>query len=205
MTTAATGGFEKLLGELDILAKALPSEEGATDPDTADADAAADAGDPAAAAGEDKDTLAKSFKIKLEDGTEIEAEDGTELGKALTDRLDKSEVSMLKALGTSVALLKSQAKAIADQGELIKSLQDQVSKLGGEGRGRKTTVTVLAKSSSAAGKKDEPEGVTPQEFLVKAMSAHSAGKISGHELSLAEGYINRGTQVPEQIVSKVLS
>lgn len=205
MTTAA-GGFDKLLGELEVLSKAIPADgaDADADADAKVAAAAADGADAGADADADPDKkdgeeLGKSFEITLADGSKVEAQDGTELIKALNTRIDATEGQMLKALESAVGLLKS-------QGALIKSLQDQVAKLGNEGRGRKTIVSIVDKPDAAAAAlaKSEDKGVTPEAFMAKALTALKDGKISGSDLSLAEACVNRGTQIPANIISSVL-
>lgn len=209
--------FQTLMDELELLAKAQNDgvdesddekiEAAAADAgiDTGDdaGDAGADAGLDADAAAADEDDpdavgddepLGKSFSFKLDDGTELEAFDGTELVKALMQRTERNEENFTKALGTAVDLIKS-------QGEMIKSLQEQVGKLSTEGRGRKTVVSVAERPSVL--KKSEPDGVTPTEFLAKCLQAQAAGKITGADVARAESYLNRGLAVPAEIVARV--
>lgn len=210
--------FDKLMEELSTLqadqatmAKALPADdgkdeekiqaaaaEGGSDHDEPDGDEGVGEGD----GNGDEKPMTKSFKFTLEDGTEVEAEDGTALVKSLAARIDKSEQDLVKALGTAVDLIKG-------QGELIKSMQDQIKKLGGEGRGRKTVVSVVEKPSATAStetmaKSMQNGGVTPDQFFAKALSAQKEGKISGTEIALAETMLNRGQAIPESIVQRVM-
>lgn len=145
--------------------------------------------------------MAKAFTLKLEDGSEVEAVDATALLKALNDRVDGNETAMVKAVTGLVAHVKS-------QGELIKSLQGDLQKLGNEGRGRKAVVTINEKPAPAAetlAKGGEPEGVSAQEFFAKAHQARAEGRITGEEISRAEAYLGRGLAVPAEIVNRVLS
>lgn len=210
--------FEKLVGELNELAaeqetmtKALPAEDGKDDEKI---QAAAEDGGGSEQADKAKETLdldrenddadggadkpmAKSFTLKLEDGTEVEAQDGTALVKALTERMDATEQVMGKALETAVGLIKG-------QGELIKSLTEQVKKLSGEGRGRKAVVSVSEKTAPATMAKSEPQGMTGEQFMAKAMDAMKAGRITALDVSLAETCLNRGEKVPAQIITRVV-
>jgi hypothetical protein len=213
--------FDKLLADLqsvtdsqETLAKALPQDDGKDDDKAIQA--AAGEGEGGAAAGDgdaddkggaadgdaDDKPMAKSFKVKLADGTEVEAEDGTEMIKSLTARLDASEGTMTKALESCIGLIKGQQ-------DMIKSLGDQVTKLRGEGRGRKAIVSINDKPDNvAAGNADlkkSEQGVTPEVFMAKALDAMSAGKLTGMDVSLAEACLNRGEQVPASIVSRVLA
>lgn len=207
--------FEKLLGEIASLAteqetmtKALPADDGAdeekiqaaaaeggSDGDEDDAGGAAD-GD-ADDAGKGK-PMAKSFKLTLEDGTEIEAQDGAEMVKSLQERVEKNEETMAKALGSAVELIKGQAS-------LIKSLSEKVAKLAGEGRGRKTVVSIVEKPAPGASTmaKSEPVGLTPDQFFAKALSAQKEGRITGTEIAVAEACLNRGEQIPASIIQRV--
>lgn len=200
--------FEKLMGEIanlsadqESMAKALPADDGKDDDKIqAAAEEGGSDGDDGAPGddGNDGQPMAKSFKLTLEDGTEIEAQDGAELVKSLSDRLDATEISMAKALGSAVDLIKGQA-------EMIKSLNDKVAKLSGEGRGRKAVVSVVEKTEPGAGTmaKSEPAGMTPETFFVKALAAQKEGRISGTDVALAETCLNRGEPIPAHIIQRV--
>jgi len=206
--------FEKLMGELSQLsteqgelAKALPADDGK---DEEKIQAAAeegglgdgDADDKGGAPDGDADDkggapMAKSFELTLEDGTKIQAQDGTEMVKALSDRLDANEANLAKALGSAVSLIKG-------QGEMIKSLVDQVKKLSGEGRGRKTVVSVVEKPDPTMAKSHQPDGLSLDQFFAKALAAQKEGRISGTEIAVAETYLNRGQEIPAAIVQRVM-
>lgn len=214
--------YEKLLEELETMAKAMPGDEGADDdkiqaaaaaanPD-ADGDGENDVtgddlnpeglGDEGEGEGDgdDEETMGKSFALKLEDGTELEAIDGTELVKSLMARVESNEGTVMKALGTAVEL-------IGKQGDMIKSLQDEVKKLAGEGRGRKAVVSVsekpvaganMAKSQGAA------EGLSANEFMAKALAAQASGRLTGLDVARAESALNKGLPVPQDVVNRVI-
>ncbi|TXH43130.1 MAG: hypothetical protein E6Q97_34575 [Desulfurellales bacterium] len=214
--------YEKLLEELETMAKAMPGDEGADDdkiqaaaaaanPD-ADGDGENDVtgddlnpeglGDEGEGEGDgdDEETMGKSFALKLEDGTELEAIDGTELVKSLMARVESNEGTVMKALGTAVDLL-------GKQGNMIKSLQDEVKKLAGEGRGRKTVVSVsekpvagatMAKSQGAA------DGLSANEFMAKALAAQASGRLTGLDVARAESALNKGLPVPQDVVNRVI-
>jgi hypothetical protein len=213
-----SGQFDNLLKDIEgltadneALAKALPTADGEDDEKiqaaAADGDDKsqenADADDKG---GEDKDEpMAKSFKVKLADGTEVEAEDGTALVKALTDRLDATEGTMAKALGGAVALIKSQSAILKQQGDLLKSLTEQVKKLGGEGRGRKATVVVTEKQTDTTlAKGGQQDGITPQEFMLKANSAFEAGKLTGRELNTVDVCLRNGWAIEPALIQKIV-
>lgn len=213
--------FDKLMEELnglqadqETMAKALPADDG-KDEDKIQAAAAEGGSDHQEPDGDedgegpgdgdaDSKPMAKSFKFTLEDGTEVEAEDGTELVKSLVARLETTEGTMAKALAQTVELVKGQA-------EMIKSLSDRVAKLSGEGRGRKTVVSVVEKPSATANTDtmaksmgSQQEGVNPEVFFAKALTAQKEGRISGADISLAETLLNRGQAIPPSIVARVM-
>lgn len=210
--------FDKLLADLakaesdqETLSKALPTAEEGMD-DEKVKDAAAEGAEKAAGDGDaddkggkpdgdadDKKPMAKSFEVVLPDGTKVQAEDGTELVKSLTARLEKSEGVMVKAMEGALGLIKS-------QGEMIKSLSDQVQKLSNEGRGRKAVVTMSEKKDSATMAKSESQadGLTGEQFLMKALTAQKAGRITAADVAIAEGHLNRGIQPPAELVQRVL-
>ncbi len=211
--------FEKLIGELDTLQKAIPAEDGTGDakiqaaagnggegdPDnkkgaTAEGDGTGD-GD-----GDDKgDGMAKAMDVTLADGTKIKAVDGTEMVKALTDRIDGTELVFIKAMGQAVDLIKSQAAKLTAQGEMIKSLQADFAKISAAPSGRKTLLTVHEKSVAVDPMaKSQPEGMEPEVFMTKALDAQKAGKITGQQVAAAEAALNRGWQVNPQTVAAVL-
>lgn len=209
--------FDQLMAELDQLgqdqvamAKALPADDG-KDEEKIQA-AAAEGGLEGGAAGDgdgddkggkpdgdgdDKGAMAKSFEVTLPDGTKVQAQDGAEMVKALTERLDNTETTMAKALGDAVNLIKGQAG-------LIKSLQEKVIKLSNEGRGRKAVVNLVDKPAGTPMAKSEPAGVTPDVFFAKALDAQKAGRISGTDVAYAESLLNRGQNLPEALVQRVM-
>ena len=208
--------FEKLMGELsqlgtdqELMTKALPADDGkdeekiqaAAAESGLDGDGDADdmGGEPDGDEDDEgKPAMAKSFKFTLEDGTEVEAQDGSELVKSLQSRIEQNEGQMMKALETAVGLIKG-------QGDLIKSMQDQMKKLGGEGRGRKAVVSVVEKPSPGENvlAKSEPAGMSHDQFFAKAMVAQREGRISGTEIAMAEACLNRGEAIPQNIVQRV--
>ena len=206
--------FDKLMAELqeeqqaqEALSKALPAEDG-TDDQTIQAAAGEggaqgeggtdDNGGGAEVKDKDGKPMAKSFKVKLDDGTEVEATDGAELIKSLTERLDAGEATMAKAMEQVLGLVKGQSA-------MIKSLSEQVTKLRGEGRGRKAVVTLTERNSATeALNKSEPQTMKGEEFMAKAMSAFNAGKITGGDIALIEACTHRGEQPPAGLVQAVL-
>jgi hypothetical protein len=215
--------LEKLMDELETMSKALPSgdtgeddkkiqaaaaEEGDVDGDEEENDVdtgnedeengEADSDETADGEARDDDKgMAKSFSFTLEDGAVVEAEDGTELIKALMNRVEKNEGALAKVLEGTVKLIKS-------QGEMIKSLETRIGKLSGQGRGRKAILSIVEKQSpTMANKSEQPEGMSIQEFMSKAMIAQAEGRITGSDVARAESHLNKGMPVPADIVVKV--
>ena len=204
--------FEQLLSEIqemsseqETMSKALPAEDGKDDKIQAAAEEGGDmegAGDGtegavAESGGEDEDEpMGKSLgAVTLENGETVEAIDGTELVKSLMARVESGEEQMQKALTGAIGLIKS-------QGEMIKSLSEQITKLSNAGRGRKAIVTVTEKTTTPMAK-SEPTGMSGQEFMAKALSAQAAGRIRGVDVAAIEGYLNRGMQVPAHLIERV--
>jgi hypothetical protein len=208
-TAPAKSQFESLLGDLgETLAKSTPAaaaegegekEGAAAEGEGADADDAQIAA--AAAEGEgEKETVAKSFKIVLDDGTEVDAIDGGELVKSLMARIENSET----AFG---AFATTMTNALVGANDLVKSLQTQVAALADSGRGRKAVLTISERPAATAetlAKSEAPTGMQPEEFLTKAMSAQAAGLLRAVDVSAAEIAIGAGQQPDPAIVRIVL-
>jgi hypothetical protein len=200
--------FDKLLAELEaaqadnaVLAKSIPaaSEEG----DKKIAKASED-GDDKENDDEDGEQMTKS--MVLDSGDEVLLVDADAMLKsldALAVKADKHEEIFVKSLGQTLALVKS-------QGLMIKSLSDQVAKLGGQGAGRKTVLSVNEKQQVTADgllAKSQPDGLTPQGFLLKSNAAHDAGKITGRELATIDVALrsNQLGVLDESLINRVLS
>lgn len=173
--------FGKLAQELEQLQKAQPT--------------------PSASGGEGnggnggETPLVKSFKFTLEDGTEVEAADGVELIKSMVSQQKATEADLAKAMTAMVGLIKN-------QGELIKSLQTQVTELGGQGRGRRAVVN--------AGEVPQANSETPpaapadgQALLAKCLDAQKAGRLSANDVAMADSYIGSGYDLPAHIKSRL--
>ncbi len=216
--------FQKLLAELDELqlAKSEPID-GSEDDEAIEAaasdgeEAGEDADDGAEVAGdtegdedgdEDGDeSFGKSLRLTLDDGTEIDAIDGTEMIKslqgeisALNQRYETDGADMLKAMNGVMDLVKSLNSTIEVQGEQIKRLSEA-------GRGRKAVVSINERQDNgdlAKSQGSEPDGMTADAFMAKALDAQKNGRISGNDVAVAEGYLIRGQSVPAHIVNRVL-
>lgn len=203
--------FEKLLEDLEVMTKSLGEDDGAKDDENIQAAAdeaghddeeADEAGEHAEPDGDEdengEEPMGKSFAFTLENGEVIEAMDGTELVKSLMDRVNGQEAVMAKALGQTLDLVKA-------QGDMIKSLQGQVKKLAGEGRGRKAVLSVAEKvpAGQTMAKSEQP-GMTLQEFFAKADAAFASGRITGHELTAIDVCRRSGAAIDQGIIAKVI-
>lgn len=219
--------FAALLDELkgvETLAKALPADAddkgaaadgdaaGATGADDAAIKAAAadgDANSPGAEGGAGGEPMAKSleFEVTLPDGTKVQAMDGAALLKSLQDDMGAMSTEVSQVLSGVVGLVKAQATALNGQTALIKSLQDDVARLGAGGQGRKAVLTMMDKPAGATLAKanpDEPEGMTAEDFMAKSMTALGDGRITALDVSKIESSINRGLKIPDELVSAVV-
>lgn len=171
-----------------------------------DADGGGADGEDAGADSEDDEVLGKSFEIETADGGRARAYDATALIKSLNERLVEVEAERAEEaerrehLGKSLELMTSLLKS---QGEQINALSSQIESLRGEGRGRKAVLTVTEKPEPAMAK-SQPEGIPASEFMAKALDAQRGGRISSRDVSIAEASLNRGVQVPEHIVRRVM-
>lgn len=199
------------------------AEETGVDTDT-DKLAGEDAGEGGASAseagarddgeGEDDAVLGKSFGIETASGEKVRAYDATTLLKSMAGRLETVEGEIAedevrrehlgKSLEVIVDLLKSQDAVIKTQTAAIDTLKKSVAEFGGLGRGRKSVITVAEKPEPALAKSAPPPGMSGQDFMAKALTAQKAGRITAHEIALAENYLNRGAAVPEGIVGRVM-
>lgn len=204
--------FDELLAQLQAveqeqstLAKALPQEGGEDDEAI---QAAAAEGAEGEENPEDKEDgeggekpMAKSHVL---DGEEVEVVDAGELIKSLeglTGRVDEQESVLAKGLGAVVGMLKSQS-------ELIKSMQGQLSKLSGQGAGRKTVLTVMEKpgvGEQPLTKSQQDGQLTVGEFLAKSDAALQAKKINGLERTVIDVSVREGKPVDQGLIAKVLA
>ncbi len=149
---------------------------------------------------DEDDGMTKSFQITLEDGTTIDAVDGAQMVKALGARVDAAEAELKKAADFSAAAV----ALIKKQGDMIKSLSEQIQKVGGEGRGRRAVVSVTEKPAPGATMaKGAENGISAADFMAKAVDAMNSGRLTAGDVARAEAYLNRGHPVPEAIVKRV--
>jgi len=218
--------FEKLAAELEVLAKAQPvteedkvlaaAKEAGVDTDQvgdaddtnpdADADADGDHG-PDGDGDEDDEVLGKSFQVVGADGAPVKAYDATDLIKSLNDRIgglesEKAEdAERREHLGKS---LESIADLLKAQSEQIDTLQKAMVNMNKQGVGRKAVLTVNEKPDTTMAKSVQSDGLDGKEFMAKAMGALKSGRISAMDVSIAEGSLNRGIPIREDIVSRVM-
>ena len=112
-------------------------------------------------------------------------------------KIDDQEVSVKKIIGTTLDLIKS-------QGEQISALKTEITKLGSEGRGRKTVVSIAEKPTTGTMEKSEPAGLSGEEFMTKALAAQVAGRLTALDVSIAEASLLKGLPIRADIVNKVL-
>lgn len=192
---------------------AAAAEAGALTPEeqeAAEAEAAAKAaeGGEGAPAGDDKDgkpapVMAKSEAAEGAGLDEKKYVDATEMLKSMQDTLDAHGDVLSKAFTPLMNTIKS-------QGEMIKSLHEQMQTLGGQGRGRRAVVSVagidkggLSDASTLAKSQHEEAGMSPAEFMVKANVAFDNKKITGLDLTAIDVAIRGGQGIPAHLVSKV--
>ena len=198
--------FDELLKSLqqvaegaDTLAKAAPAAEDDKTVAAAAADSGVDA--PGGNPEDEEEGEGEEFGKSLgADASGAEMIDATELVKSMLARQDATDGVLAKAMTSMVG-------AMSKQNELIKSLQAEVRTLAGQGRGRKTMVTiadkpgvadVLAKSEAA-----EEGKITTGELLAKSHAAHAAKKISGVELNTIDVCLRNNWPIDAGILQKV--
>lgn len=182
-------------------AGALTDEEKeAAAAEAAEAGAGGEGGKPAVAKPEGGTPMAKSMTFKDAQGNDIEVLDAEEVLKAMNTRLDGQEDFLVKSFGPVLDLVKSQSV-------MIKSLHDQITALGGQGRGRKSVFAAIEKP--AAGGTDlqksdlESPTMTVKDFMAKANIAFDAKKLTGQELTTVDVCIRGNHPIPQEIINKV--
>src|ERR1019366_1884844 len=203
---AQASAFDALLGELETMTKALPADDGSDKKIQAAAEGGGEGGE-----GEDDNLdadgnpiLGKSMTVMI-DGKQVEAQDGTELVKSLIARCDDTEDVIAKALTSVVNLVKAQDVRAKAQDELIKSLQGDLKRIGGEGKGRKTLLSITESTSVLA--KAEDTGLSAVEFMAKANVAFEAKRISGADLNFIDVALRerKANVIDQSLVAKVLA
>ena len=210
--------FDALLDELnqlaaEPLAKANPDADDKQDDADIKAAADGDADDDGEADGDDAtddhdepdgdEPLGKSFTVTLEDGTQVEAYDGQSAFQALQDlmadlRTETGQAlsQIAQALGQSTSLIKSLR---ADN----QALKSQLTAIGQQGRGRKSSLIVHDKAVGGGAADEQVTAPAPRDIMAKALDAQRAGRISGIDVARIDAYIGRGAPVPEPLLAQI--
>lgn len=204
--------FEELLKALKetedeataTLAKAqAPEVEDAgleDDPEVVDTDADEGEDDAAIQAAADAADFGKSFEFTDDKGEKHQAVDATILVKSLMERAERTDDTLAKALTAMNGV-------VAKQGELIKSLTDQVKALSSQGRGRKAVVSIVEKPDAGTLAKSQAseEGMSTEQFFAKANAAFDAEKISGKDLNVISVCLRSNHPIEPALIQKVMS
>lgn len=197
------------------ITKALPKEE-ADDEKIASAEGKPETEAEGEYEKEEEDTDAEGKPLKKGEGCgsmkkSFENEDGEELIDAteILEGLQKSFAShddlLAKAMPKIVDLLGQQSKQLKEQGELIKSMQETIANQGARGTGRKSTVTILAKShvasQPAAAAAPEEAPLTVQDVMVKANNLFDQKLLSGLQLTKLDVALRNGYTPDADILS----
>ncbi|EAM1616311.1 hypothetical protein EU642_22000 [Salmonella enterica] len=209
--------FEELMATLNAidaepqaeeLAKALPTEDEGEDKkenkvQAAAAEAGADDEEDDEEEGEDKlekgcGSLKKSFAN--EEGEELI--DATEILEDLQKSFASHDEVLAKAMPKIVDLLSAQGTQLKEQGELIKSMQQTITNLQGRGAGRKSTVTVLAKSQVSAEKTEaeEPQ-YTKESIMAKAHTLFDKKMLSSMQINTLDVALRNGYAPDAEVLS----
>ena len=216
--------FQKLLADLEsaaaeaeVMAKALPAEDGKDDKniqaaaadgggqdDDDDIDPNEDNEDKGGEDGEGKGgkPMVKSFGVKLEDGQEAQVIDGEELLKSLDTlngrvaAIETGNEPLAKALTQAIGLIQT-------QGTILKSLNEQVAKLSSQGKGRKTMIAVNERPAPGEQTmtKSQPAQMSGGELMAKALAAQREGKLTGLQVATAEASLNHGAPIDPAVLS----
>lgn len=148
--------------------------------------------------------MKKSFQN--EEGEELI--DATEILEGLQKSFATHDEVLTKALPQMAALLGAQSKALKEQGELIKSLRTEVAQMGTRGTGRKSAVTILAKSSvvdqPSAAQPAQEEPMTVDAIMAKANSLYDQKLLTGLQLTKLDVAMRSG-MAPDADVVKILA
>lgn len=153
---------------------------------------------PVAKGGKPAPVMAKSFAFVDDNGNEQEAVDATDLIKSIMAKQDQTSDVLAKALSSVTATM-------AKQNDMLKSMQARLDVLAGQGKGRKTVLTVsekpnvgdtnvMAKSQNA---------ITPADLMAKANAAFDAGKITGRDLNVVSVCLRQNEKIDAGLLSKI--
>jgi hypothetical protein len=139
----------------------------------------------------DAEALTKSFTDHLApvaNGTE-------EMAKALGATMD-ALASARTDLAAASARLAAQGEQITAQDAVLKSLTENMEKIGAQGVGRVSTVSVHERPSVAAVQKAAP---TMGEVFAKAQALNVAGTINAIDVSRVNSWVNSGRGIPPDL------
>lgn len=211
--------FEELLNQLnaeqeaqDALIKSLPQDSQDDDKiqaAAAEGEAGADDGTVTEENEEDEkldengEPMAKS--LTLEGGEE--AIDATDLLKAMQADIDTHGDVLAKAMPQVLKLMQGQSQMIQQQGTLIKSMQSRMDALAGQGRGRKAVITVSEKPVTGEDPmvKSQQDGMSPQEFMLKANNAFDKKLITGTQFTTIDVCLREGQAIDPELIRKIVS
>lgn len=170
------------------------------DPEVVDTDADEGGDDAAIQAAADAADFGKSFEFTDDNGEKHQAVDATILVKSLMERAERTDDTLAKALTAMNGV-------VAKQGELIKSLTDQVKALSSQGRGRKAVVSIVEKPDAGTLAKSQAseEGMSTEQFFAKANAAFDAEKISGKDLNVISVCLRSNHPIEPALIQKVMS
>lgn len=131
------------------------------------------------------------------DGQQVEYVDPDEFMKAIDARIGAGQDEFKKALSGVMGVIKG-------QNELIKSLQEQVVKLGSAGAGRKSVLNVHETQAQVLAK-STPQQPTKEEIIAKSEAAWQAGKITGQEMTGLDVALRNNFPVNPDVIARVLS
>lgn len=185
--------FSEMLEEMEALSKSL---DGDADDEEGDKDEDEDEGEGEEGDG-DEDDLGKAITVTLGTGEKVEAYDAAPLIKSFDDRILGQEVAFGEFSKAALGLLRK-------QGDLIKSVTERLDALAGKPAGRKSTINVHEKRTSALDQAASGDGVSVSDFMAKAMDKMRAGRLSGDDVAQIEVFVGRGQTPPGYLLAKVL-
>lgn len=211
--------FDDLLAEIAdeqaLMMKAqAPADDGGDDDDeTIAAMADGDADDDGVDDSDDDDTglddededapMGKSFGVQLADGTRVEAYDGTQLVKSLLAQQQQIQAQSKEALSGVVGMLKSMRTLVVEQQKEIKALRKSLERIGEQGRGRKSKLTVHEPPRVAEGEPDT--GEIAGTIMSKANAAFATGRINGRDLNTIDVALRRHEAPPQALLQKIMA
>lgn len=203
--------FDELLAELDVLQKAQDCGDDKKGPrkiKKAAADGAAQGGDGNEeddVSGNDDETdvddsFGKAFEVTLADGTKQEAFDGTAMLKAMhteNKTLHALVATQGEDLTKALEFTSGLFGLVKSQGEMIKALQADLTKVGNTGTGRRGILTVLEKQNMGAGAGgDKPAKPARSDVMAKALSLQKEGHIDAVGVARIEANFDKHGTVP---------